>query len=430
LLSGKTISFKENISVADLPMGLGTAELEGFRADFDATVVRRTLAAGGRVVGKNRMDGLGGGFGFGGGIGDFARPLNPHNVDHITGGSSSGCGVAVASSSVDIAFGGDQGGSVRIPAALCGVLGLKPTFGLVSHFGAVFLSDQSIDHLGPLARHAEDIAAALQATAGYDGYDPRQSREVPDSVDVLSALDRGVVGLRLGRLREGFADTEPEVVRLVDDAIDVLVSLGAEVVDVSVPEHDVARDAQLALSVEGQFSLFNTGICGAFARTYYPSSLISAVNNFWTNRIDRLTPRSVLRMIAAQAAREHFGGRLYAKAQNVRPTIIAALDRALSGVDLLVMPTCGQTAPIYREPGSFGDVLEENLMAPAQRKLTRNTMPYNYTGHPALALPVGKADGLPVSLQLVAPMFGDALLISTAYAYEHSVDWESTIAVD
>ena len=179
LLDGKTVSFKDHIAVAGMPMSFGSFALDGFIPDFDATVVTRVLQAGGTIIGKNVMNGLSGGFGTGGAIGDYGRPLNPHNHEHVTGGSSSGSGAAVAAGEVDISFGGDQGGSIRIPAAFCGIVGHKPTFGLVSHFGIGFGSDQSIDYTGPMARTVEDAAAALQATAGYDPYDPRSDARCP-----------------------------------------------------------------------------------------------------------------------------------------------------------------------------------------------------------------------------------------------------------
>src|SRR5207253_2764868 len=207
-------------------MRFGAFALEGFIPDFDATVVTRVLQAGGTIVGKNVMNGLSGGFGTGGGIGDYGRPLNPHKRERVTSGSSSGSGAAVAAQQVDISFGGDQGGSIRIPAAFCGTLGLKPTFGLVSHFGIGFGSDQSIDYTGPMTRTVEDAAAALQATAGYDAYDPRQTRDVPISLDVLKGLADGVSGLRIGVLEEGFDGAEVEVRDMVMAAVDVLAKAG------------------------------------------------------------------------------------------------------------------------------------------------------------------------------------------------------------
>ena len=278
VLAGKTVSYKDHIAVAGMPMSFGAFALEGFVPDFDATVVTRALQAGGTIIGKNVMNGLSGGFGTGGAIGDYGRPLNPHHHEHVTGGSSSGSAAAVAAGEVDISFGGDQGGSIRIPAAFCGIVGHKPTFGLVSHFGIGFGSDQSIDYTGPMTRTVADAAAALQATAGHDPYDPRQTREVPTSVDVLGRLAEPVAGLRIGVLQEGFDDAEGDVRDLVLAAVDVLARTGADVSKVSIPDHHAVRTAQAALSGEGALALFRTGFFGAFTRTYYPASLIAAIN--------------------------------------------------------------------------------------------------------------------------------------------------------
>jgi amidase len=427
-LAGKTVSYKDHIAVAGVPMSLGSFALEGFVPDFDATVVTRVLLAGGTVVGKNTMNGLSGGFGFGGGIGDYGRPLNPHHSDHLTGGSSAGSGAAVAAGEVDISFGGDQGGSIRIPAALSGNVGLKPTFGLISHFGIGFGSDQSIDYTGPMARTVEDAAAALQATAGYDGYDPRQGRDVPMSIDVLSGLTLGASGIRLGVLEQGFEGAESDVSDLVMGAIDVLAEAGAQVSKVSIPEHHGVREAQMALSPEGSRALFDAGFFGAFTKTYYPASLIAAINKLWADQTDLLAPRTKLGYITAEFSRRNYHGRVYAKAQNVRPAFVKAFDSALAEVDVLVMPTCIMKAPKYEAPATYTEALEDNLNMMA-RSAARNTMPFNHTGHPALALPVGKSAGLPVSMQLVGRFFDEALLLRAAYAYEHSVDWDEIISV-
>ena len=427
LLAGKTVSYKDHIAVAGMPMSFGSFALEGFIPDFDATVVTRVLQAGGTIIGKNVMNGLSGGFGTGGGIGDYGRPLNPHNHDHVTGGSSSGSAAAVAAREVDISFGGDQGGSIRIPAAFCGIVGLKPTFGLVSHFGIGFGSDQSIDYTGPMTRTVEDAAAALQATAGYDPYDPRQTRDVPTSMDVLGRLTDGVSRLRIGVLEEGFDEAEVAVRDLVMTAVEILAKAGAKVSRVSIPAHHDIRTAQAALSAEGALAVFKTGFFGAFTRTYYPPSLIAAVNKLWASQADLLTPRSKMSLIAAELSRRNYHGRVYAKAQNVRPTYIKAYDTALADVDVLVMPTCIMTAPKNHTPGSYLEAVEDNLTL---RSGSRNTQPFNYTGHPALALPVGKSSaGLPVSMQLVGRFFDDPLLLRVAYAYQHSTDWDTLIGV-
>jgi amidase len=429
LLTGKTVSYKDHIAVAGMPMRFGCFALEGFIPDFDATVVTRVLQEGGTIIGKNVMNGLSGGFGTGGAIGDYGRPLNPHNHDHVTGGSSSGSAAAVAAGEVDIAFGGDQGGSIRIPAAFCGIVGHKPTFGLVSHFGIGFGSDQSIDYTGPMSRTVEDAAAALQATAGYDPYDPRPTRDVPINIDVLGRLADGVSGLRIGVLEEGFDEAEVDVRDLVLAAVDVLARTGADVSKVSIPVHHAIRTAQAALTGEGALALFKTGFFGAFTRTYYPASLIAAVNQLWASQADVLAPRTKLSLIAAEVSRRHYHGRVYAKAQNVRPTYVKAYDAALADVDVLVMPTCLMTAPKNHTPGNYLEAVEDNL-TPMNRRGSRNTLPFNYTGHPALALPVGKSSaGLPVSMQLVGRFFDDPLLMRVAYAYQHATDWNTIISV-
>jgi amidase len=335
----------------------------------------------------------------------------------------------VAGREVDISFGGDQGGSIRIPAAFCGIVGHKPTFGLVSHFGIGFGSDQSIDYTGPMTRTVDEAAAALQATAGPDAYDPRQTRDVPARIDVLGQLRDGVAGLRIGVLEEGFDQAQDDVRDAVLTAVDVLGRAGAAASKVSIPAHHAIRAAQAALTGEGALAIFKTGFFGAFTRTYYPASVIAAINALWASQADVLAPRTKLSLIAAELSRRNYHGRVYAKAQNVRPTYIKAYDTALADVDVLVMPTCLTTAPMNHRPGSHLEAIEDNLTA-MTKGFGRNTQPFNYTGHPALALPVGKSSaGLPISMQLVGRFFDDALVLRVAHAYQRATDWERIIAV-
>ncbi len=355
LLAGKTVSFKDHIPVAGIPMTYSAALHDGLIPDFDATVVTRSLAAGATVVGKNVMNGFSGGKGLGGTLGDYWTPLNPHDVSRLPGGSSSGSAVAVATGEVDISFGGDQGGSVRIPAAYCGVLGLKPSFGLVSHMGAVFGTDPLLDHIGPLARRVEDVALALQAVAGYDGLDVRQGRDVPDDIDVTSSLHEGVRGLTVGVLQEGFAGPVEESVRDgVLAAVKVLEQAGAKVVQVSVPEHATVNQAVGALGAEGAFALRQAGIFAGSAQQFFPRSVTVAVQRMWDHQSDHLFHRSRFHYLAAELSRRNFHGAVYAKAQNVRAGFIRAYDAALADVDVLVMPTCLTVAPKVppaRRPG-------------------------------------------------------------------------------
>ncbi len=248
-------------------------------------------------------------------------------------------------------------------------------------------------------------------------------------MDVLGRLAEGVARLRIGVLQEGFDDAEGDVRDLVLAAVDVLGRAGADVTKISIPAHHAIRTAQAALTGEGALALFKTGFFGAFTRTYYPAALIAAINKLWASQADVLAPRTKLSLIAAELSRRNYHGRLYAKAQNVRPSYIKAYDAALADVDVLVMPTCIMTAPKNHRPESYLEAVEDNLMA-MSRGGYRNTQPFNYTGHPALALPVGKSSaGLPVSMQLVGRFFDDPLLMRAAYAYQHATDWNKIIGV-
>ena len=431
LLAGKRVSFKDHIAVAGIPETFGAEPLEGFIPDFDATVVNRVLAAGGRVIGKNSMDGLTGGRASGAVGGDYPPPINPHDATRITGGSSSGSAAAVAVGEVDIAFGGDQGGSAHVPAALCGVIGVKPTFGLVSHMGVAFGAEPSLDHVGPIARYVEDAAAALEAVAGHDDFDPRQTKEIPDCLDVMTSLKRGVSGLRIGILDEGFATPIDEEVReSVLSALDVLHGLGAEIKRVSVEAHEFCAPAFLALSIFGSSAIQKTGIMGFGSATFYPSSLIVAFNKMWASSLERMSPRTIVGYLTAEFSRRSDFGAAYAKAQNLRSTFAHAYDRALSEVDVIALPTCPIVAPkVTKEPTSDHEALQADLSSRQQvAVMSRNTLPFNYTGHPAVALPCGKVSGgLPTSIQLVGRQLEDALLLQIAYAFEKSVDWEHLI---
>lgn len=432
LLADKTVSFKDHVAVAGMPLIFNSSPMEGFIADFDATIVTRVLAAGGTVTGKNTMHGFVGGMCMGGGLGDYWAPLNPHDPTRLPGGSSSGSAAAVAAGEVDIAFGGDQGGSIRIPAAYCGVVGLKPTFGLVSHMGLTFGSEQSLDHTGPLARYVQDAAAALQAVAGHDDYDPRQNRHVPHQLDVMSSLEAGVKGLRIGVLAEGFDEPiDADVRDAVRNAIEVLADAGATIVEVSVPQHRLVQQAAATLGGEGALALRSTGVFGSGAKTYYPASLIAAVDRMWTLHGGAMSPRTKLNLMTAAFSRRNFHGAAYAKAHNVRPTFQRAYDDALATVDVLAFPTCVTVAPPVDPPMPRADAERAMLerTAPAINDMARNTRPFNYTGHPALSFPCGKSENLPVGMQLVGKHFDDARLLQIAYAYQESVDWEKLISL-
>jgi amidase len=393
--------------------------MDGCIADIDATIVKRVLQAGGRIIGKNTCSGFTGGLGNGGRLGDYYRPVNPRAPDRIPGSSSSGSAVAVAAGEVDISFGGDQGGSVRMPAAYCGVFGLKPSFGLIPYTAVASTFEQSLDYLGPITRTVDDAAIALEAVAGYDGLDPRQGRDIPDRFDVRSHLDKPIKGLRVGLLEEGFTGVEEDVQQAVTSAADVLGSLGTVVSRVSVPAHHHVGRAYMGLMTEGALAIRGAGPFGAFARTWYPEALTEALNRVHHGEAGLLSLRYRSELMLAEFSREFYHGRVYAKAQNLRPAYIAAYDRVLRDVDVLVMPTV-PTVPSKLADLQGGDrrSMAERSLLPGLPARVRNTAPFNYTGHPALAVPCSSESGVPISMQLVGRRLDEAVLLRVARAYE------------
>jgi amidase len=429
-LAGRTIGLKDHIAVAGVPMTLGSHFMDGYTPDFDATVVTRLLDAGATIVGKTNMED----FSFGGpgvaGVGDFGRPLNPHNHDHVTGGSSSGSGAGVASGQIDIAFGGDQGGSIRIPASWSGCVGLKATHGLIPHSG-VFGLEQSVDYVGPMTRTIEDLALVLQCVAGADGYDPRQAR-VPEKLpDYVGALDQDIAGLKIGVLSEGFglAGSEEDVESMVRAALAVLETKGADLEGVSVPHHRNAARAIPPIFLEGARAGFDTNFGAAFGDAFFPQSFMMAFGRAKRSHSHEMPLNFKLILLAGTYAQERMNGRLYAKAYAMRPAITAQYSEAFRKVDIIALPTCATKAHRYKLPSDFSDAIDRTMfggkLGQSVETLAANTSPFNYTGFPAISIPCGISEGLPVGLQLVAPHFREDLLIKVAHAYQRAVDWES-----
>lgn len=429
-LSGRTVGLKDHIAVAGVPMTLGSHFMDGYIPDFDATVVTRLLDAGATIVGKMNMED----FSFGGpgvaGVGDFGRPLNPHNPKHVTGGSSSGAGAAVAAGHVDLALGGDQGGSIRIPAAWSGCIGLKATHGLIPHSG-VFGLEPSVDYVGPMTRTVEDLAAMLQCLAGPDGYDPRQESVPKELPDYVGSLGQSIGGLKVGVLTEGFgvAGAEPDVESVVREALSIIAGAGARLENVSVPLHGTAWLAMGPLFLEGARSGYDTNFGGAFGKDYYPASFMAAFGRAKRSHSHELPLNLKLILLAGTYAHDRYNGRLYAKAQSVRPTIAAQYREAFRNVDVLAMPTCPVKAHPYQLPTDYVDAIERTMFGGERGEnisvLGANTSAFNYTGFPALSVPCGKSGGLPVGIQFVAPHFREDVLIKVAHAYQQAVDWES-----
>ena len=433
-LAGRRIGLKDNIGVAGMPMTLGSPQLEDLYADADAVLTTKLLGAGAVIVGKLNMDAfsvVGAGLG---GVGGFPAPLNPHDPSAACGGSSSGAGAAVASRQVDIAIGGDQGGSIRIPAAWCGVLGLKPTWGLVSTAGVVG-HDPSYDHVGPMALSVQDIGLALGVIADrFEGDATSHERAVdPAATRYTGNLGKPIDRIRIGLLREGFGKkVDPQVARSVRGAAGVLEREGATVVEVTEPAHLSAPDAWSALAFEATRLFLATNYAGAFHTGPYPEELATAVGKIRAEGTG-IPPTLKLRAIGGEITGRMYGGALYARVQNARQWYRSRYDRLFANVDLLMMPTVPKPAPYLAPHGTQAEAIARTLRpGPAGLGLetvAMNTCPFNYTGHPAMSVPCGKVDGLPVAFQLVGPMFGESKILDVAYAFQELVDWSSIIDV-
>ncbi|MGH7388324.1 MAG: amidase [Candidatus Rokuibacteriota bacterium] len=411
-LGGKKVAIKDNVCVAGVPMMNGTAVLEGYVPDVDATIVTRILDAGGEIAGKAVCESLcfsGSSF-----TSDTGPVLNPHDPARSAGGSSSGSAALVAAGEVDMAIGGDQGGSIRIPSSWCGIVGLKPTYGLVPYTG-VFPIELTLDHVGPMARTAADVALLLEVVAGKDEFDPRQ-KEVPAEA-YTRALGGDVNGLRLGVVKEGFGwdgVSERDVDQMVQEAAQKFGKLGARVSMVSVPLHRDGAHIWTPVAVEGATMLMLRGnSMGTNWKGYYNTSLLDAFARGRQSRANDLSETTKLVLLLGQYMQDRYHGRYYARAQNLAHTLRAAYDDALREVDLLVMPTLPMKAT--RLPAA--DASRAEYIARALEMIP-NTCPFDVTGHPALTVPCGTSEGLPVGMMLIGRHWEDAAVLRAGHAFE------------
>ena len=393
-LLGKTVALKDNICVANIPMMNGSSTLQGYVPEIDATVVTRLLDAGATIVGKAHCEY----FCASGGSHTTAtgQVHNPHRFGYSAGRSSSGCGALVGGELVDMAIGGDQGGSIRIPASYSGCYGMKPTHGLVPYSGAMPM-DNTIDHLGPMTQNVLDNAVMLQAIAGEDGLDPRQHRLKVG--DYVNAVGSEVRGLRVGLLKEGFgwSSSESNVDSKVRDAAKLFQKLGMTVEEVSIPMHRQGYAIWTPIGLEGFTNqmMFGNGM-GTGWEGLYTTSLLEFHSN-WRTQVEKLDATVIVSMLVGQYYRKFHHGRFYAKAQNLRRKLRAEYDRALNKFDLLLMPTTPMKAtPLPSVSASVP------LICKRAFESGPNTCPTDLTGHPAMSIPCAMNDGLPVGLMLVA----------------------------
>ncbi|MEO1493564.1 MAG: amidase [Pseudomonadota bacterium] len=414
-LAGKTVAIKDNVMVAGVPMMNGASTLEGFVPDVDATIVTRILDAGGTILGKATCEH----FCLSGGshTSDPAPVHNPHKPGYSAGGSSSGSGALLVTKEVDLTIGGDQGGSIRMPAAYCGVYGLKPTHGLVPYTGVMPI-ESTIDHTGPMSQNVADNALFLEVLAGADGLDPRQYN--PQTAPYTEALGKSVAGMKIAVVREGFghANSEADVDAKVRAAAQKLEALGATVAEVSIPMHLQGPVIWTPIALEGlQWQMMLGNGYGMNYKGLYSPTLMDA-HAGWRAKADELSDSLKISMLAGQWGIDAYRGRFYAKAQNIMRRLKAAYDAVLAEHDLLLMPTLPLKATKLPEPGDP----REDVFARAFEMLA-NTAPFDITGHPSMAIPCGMSDGLPVSMMLTGKHFDEMTIYQAAHAFEQSGDW-------
>jgi amidase len=313
-------------------------------------------------------------------------------------------------------LGTDQGGSVRIPASWTGCVGMKATMGVVPYTGGMAM-ETSIDYIGPLTNSVADNALLLEVLAGYD-QDPERN---PWAKNYTASLDKSIKGLKIGLLKEGFGHpiAMPEVDECVRKAAKQLASLGATVEEVSVPEHFSGLAIWGAIVTDGFWQSLKLNGLGYNYDGVYSPSLFHAMANVMS-RVSEMPINARLIMLLGKYM-ERYKGQYYAKAKNHVHGLTAAYDKAFEKYDLLLMPTTVRTA--CENPASLAGASNDDLMANAFNN-TFNTCQFNATGHPAISLPCGLRDELPVGLMLVGKHFQEPLIYQAAHAYEQAVDWQ------
>jgi len=408
-LLGIPLAIKDVLSTAGVETTCGSRILEGFVPPYDATVVARLRRVGAVLLGKTNTDE----FAMGSSTENsgYFTTHNPWDLERVPGGSSGGSAAAVAADECLGALGSDTGGSVRQPAALCGVAGLKPTYGRVSRYGLVAFAS-SLDQVGPLGKDVTDCALLLGAIAGHDPRDAT-SADVPVP-DYLAALRPDVAGMRLGVAREYLSNgMQPEVTEAVRAALDVLVGLGAEIVEVSLPHTEYALPTYYLIAPAeasanlARFDGVRYGLSHPEAPDIWEAYRRTRQEGFGAEVKRRI-------MLGTYALSAGYYDAYYLKAQKVRTLIKRDFDDALKRCNALVVPTTPATA--FRIGEKTDDPLRMYLFDVF-------TLPLNLAGLCGISVPCGFAEGLPIGLQVLGGAYDEATILRVAYAYEQATDW-------
>jgi len=416
LLTGIPIGIKDNLCTKGIPTTCASRILENFVPPYESTVTQKLADAGAVMVGKTNLDE----FAMGGSTetSAFQATANPWDVTRVPGGSSGGSAAAVAAGECTVALGSDTGGSIRQPASFCGIVGLKPTYGLVSRYGLVAFAS-SLDQIGPFANTVEDTAILLGAIAGYDPKDSTSLKlEVPDYTQFLIP---DLKGKKVGVITETFGDgLDPEVAKTVRTAIDQLQALGAEIQEISCPRfrYGIAAYYIIAPS-EASANL------ARYDGVRYGSRVTDAENlieMYSRTRAEGFGPEVKRRiMIGTYALSAGYYDAYYLKAQKVRTLIKQDFEAAFSQVDVLVCPTAPTTA--FKLGDKSADPLSMYLV-------DLMTIPVNLAGLPGISVPCGfDSQGLPIGLQIIGNVLREDQVFQVAYAYEQATEWHTRSAI-
>ncbi|MEW8979571.1 MAG: Asp-tRNA(Asn)/Glu-tRNA(Gln) amidotransferase subunit GatA [Symbiobacterium sp.] len=403
-LAGVPIALKDNICTCGIETNCASRMLKGWVPPYDATVVERLRASGAIIIGKTNMDEFA--MGSSGETSAFHVTRNPWDLDRIPGGSSSGSAAAVAAEEVPVALGTDTGGSIRQPAALTGVVGMKPTYGYVSRYGVVAFAS-SLDQVGPIGHDVEDVARVFQVIAGPDRRDSTNAGRTPP--EVKFGGEPSLKGVRLGIPREYFGSgIEDGVKARIEEAIRQLEDLGAAVEECSLPTTEYALSAYYIIApAEASANLARFDGVRYGHRTAQANGLHDMYSK---TRAEGFGPEVKRRiMIGTYALSSGYYDAYYKKAQQVRTLVLQEFQRAFERFDALVTPTTPVTA--WR----LGEKLDDPL---SMYLADICTIPVNLAGLPAVSVPCGFADGLPVGLQLIGKHFADTQLLQIAWAYQ------------
>jgi aspartyl-tRNA(Asn)/glutamyl-tRNA(Gln) amidotransferase subunit A len=408
-LAGIPVAIKDNISTKGIATTCASKILTGYVPPYDAHVIERLKEAGAIIIGKTNMDEFA--MGTSTETSFYGATKNPWDMERVPGGSSGGSAAAVAGDEAPIALGSDTGGSVRCPASFCGMVGLKPTYGVVSRYGLISYAN-SLEQIGPFATSVRDVAALFDVIAGYDA---RDSTSVNREVNYSSALKNDVKGLKIGVPEEYFGEgTDEKVEKVVRKAIHTLEDLGASLTDIKMPHTKYALAAYYIIAMSeassnlARFDGMRYGLRTEDSDWHTTFSHVRAAGFG-----DEVKRRILLGTYALSAG---YHDKYYLKALKIRTLIKQDFERAFKNVDVLITPT--MPYPAFKLGEKIDDPLSLYLA-------DVDTVPINLAGVPSISIPCGFSEKLPIGMQIIGKHFDEATILRTAYTFEENTDFHT-----